>query len=70
MLTTVDEAGRIRLPEEVRRKLMLLPRDPLLFQLSGDQIMAQRATPLPAAAQWVRRRLGRLLQFRRPAAPI
>jgi bifunctional DNA-binding transcriptional regulator/antitoxin component of YhaV-PrlF toxin-antitoxin module len=41
--------GRVTLPAEVRARLGLLPRDPLLFSAAGDRVVAVRATP-PAAA--------------------
>jgi len=42
MIRKVDELGRIVIPKEVRRNLMIADLDPLEYFVSGDEIILQK----------------------------
>jgi AbrB family looped-hinge helix DNA binding protein len=58
MFISIDKAGRIVLPKEVRKKLVINPGDLLEISVHGDHLTLH---PKPAAAGFVKR--GRALIF-------
>jgi len=52
MMVTIDRAGRIVIPKDVRDRLDLTPDLELELQVQGDQILIERPRHAPRRLAW------------------
>lgn len=52
MVVSIDKAGRIVIPKEVRDRLDLLPDTEMSIEIEGDSIRIERLAPTRRHLQW------------------